>query len=69
MNLMKALTRGYCNHGVAAVGINIPFLIPIESASPFVKGLQSIGRGVPKAKDKDFVQIWDPTYLSLQNDI
>ena len=27
----------------------------------FVRVIQSIGRGVRKAKDKDFVQIWDLT--------
>tara|TARA_B100002019_G_scaffold34952_1_gene29035 strand:- start:41 stop:1504 length:1464 start_codon:yes stop_codon:yes gene_type:complete len=51
-------------YGVAAVGINIPRifnLVLIEPGKSFVRVIQSIGRGVRKAKDKDFVQIWDFT--------
>ena len=51
-------------YGVAAVGINIPRifnLVLIEPGKSFVRVIQSIGRGVRKAKDKDFVQIWDIT--------
>ena len=51
-------------YGVAAVGINIPRifnLVHIEPGKSFVRVIQSIGRGVRKAKDKDFVQIWDLT--------
>ena len=51
-------------YGVAAVGINIPRifnLVLIEPGKSFVRVIQSIGRGVRKAKDKDFVQIWDLT--------
>ena len=51
-------------YGVAAVGLNIPRifnLILIEPGKSFVRVIQSIGRGVRKAKDKDFVQIWDIT--------
>jgi len=50
-------------YGVAAVGINIPriFNLVIEPGKSFVRVIQSIGRGVRKAKDKDFVQIWDLT--------
>jgi len=51
-------------YGVASVGINIPRifnLILIESGKSFVRVIQSIGRGVRKADDKDFVQIWDIT--------
>ena len=51
-------------YGVAAVGINIPRifnLVLIEPGKSFVRVIQSIGRGVRKAKDKDFVQIWDMT--------
>lgn len=51
-------------YGVAAVGINIPRifnLILIEPGKSFVRVIQSIGRGIRKAKDKDFVQIWDVT--------
>jgi superfamily II DNA or RNA helicase len=51
-------------YGVAAVGINIPRifnLVLIEPGKSFVRVIQSIGRGVRKAADKDFVQIWDIT--------
>ncbi len=51
-------------YGVASVGINIPRifnLVLIEPGKSFVRVIQSIGRGVRKAKDKDFVQIWDIT--------
>lgn len=50
--------------GVAAVGINIPRifnLILLEPGKSFVRVIQSIGRGIRKAEDKDFVQIWDVT--------
>lgn len=49
-------------YGVAAVGINIPRifnLVLLEPGKSFVRVIQSIGRGVRKAQDKDFVQIWD----------
>ena len=51
-------------YGVAAVGINIPRifnLVLVEPGKSFVRVIQSIGRGIRKAKDKDFVQIWDVT--------
>jgi superfamily II DNA or RNA helicase len=51
-------------YGVAAVGLNIPRifnLVMIEPGKSFVRVIQSIGRGVRKAEDKDFVQIWDIT--------
>ena len=51
-------------YGVASVGINIPRifnLVLIEPGKSFVRVIQSIGRGVRKADDKDFVQIWDIT--------
>lgn len=51
-------------YGVAAVGINIPRifnLIMIEPGKSFVRVIQTIGRGVRKAHDKDFVNIWDIT--------
>lgn len=54
-------------YGVAAVGINIPRifnLVLIEPGKSFVRVIQSIGRGVRKADDKDFVQIWDITAAS-----
>jgi len=51
-------------YGVAAVGLNIPRifnLVLIEPGKSFVRVIQSIGRGIRKAEDKDFVQIWDVT--------
>lgn len=51
-------------YGVAAVGINIPRifnLVLVEPGKSFVRVIQSIGRGIRKAQDKDFVQIWDIT--------
>jgi superfamily II DNA or RNA helicase len=51
-------------YGVAAVGINIPRIfnmVLLEPGKSFVRVIQSIGRGVRKADDKDFVQIWDIT--------
>ena len=57
----KAIVATY---GVASVGIDMPRifnLVLIESGKSFVRVIQSIGRGIRKAKDKDFVQIWDIT--------
>ena len=51
-------------YGVAAVGINIPRifnLVLVEPGKSFVRVIQSIGRGIRKANDKDHVQIWDVT--------
>ena len=51
-------------YGVAAVGINIPRifnLVLLEPGKSFVRVIQSIGRGVRKAQDKDHVEIWDIT--------
>lgn len=51
-------------YGVAAVGINIPRifnLVLIEPGKSFVRVIQSIGRGIRKAKDKDSVRVWDIT--------
>jgi superfamily II DNA or RNA helicase len=51
-------------YGVAAVGINIPRifnLVLIEPGKSFVRVIQSIGRGIRVAEDKDHVQIWDIT--------
>jgi superfamily II DNA or RNA helicase len=51
-------------YGVAAVGINIPRifnLVLLEPGKSFVRVIQSIGRGIRKAEDKDFVHIWDLT--------
>jgi superfamily II DNA or RNA helicase len=51
-------------YGVAAVGINIPRifnLVLLEPGKSFVRVIQSIGRGIRKAQDKDHVEIWDIT--------
>lgn len=51
-------------YGVASTGINIPRifnLVLLEPGKSFVRVIQSIGRGIRKAEDKDFVQIWDVT--------
>ena len=51
-------------YGVAAVGINIPRLfnvVLLEPGKSFVRTIQSIGRGLRKASDKEFVQITDIT--------
>lgn len=45
-----------------ATGVNIPRifnLVMFESGKSFIRVIQSIGRGIRKAKDKDFVQIYD----------
>ncbi len=51
-------------YGVAAVGINIPRifnLVLVEPGKSFVRVIQSIGRGIRRAEDKDHVEIWDIT--------
>ena len=51
-------------YGVAAVGINIPRifnLIMLEPGKSFVRVIQSIGRGIRKAEDKDYVNVVDLT--------
>ena len=51
-------------YGVAAVGINIPRifnLVMIEPGKSFVRVIQTIGRGVRKAEDKDYVRVVDLT--------
>ena len=51
-------------YGVAAVGINIPRifnLVMIEPGKSFVRVIQTIGRGVRKAEDKDYVHVVDLT--------
>jgi len=51
-------------YGVASVGINLPRifnLVLIEPGKSFVRVIQSIGRGIRKAEDKDHVEIWDIT--------
>jgi len=51
-------------YGVAAVGINMPRifnLILVDPGKSFVRVIQSIGRGLRRASDKDFVEIYDIT--------
>lgn len=51
-------------YGVAAVGINIPRifnLVLLEPGKSFVRVIQSIGRGIRKAEDKDYVKVIDLT--------
>ena len=51
-------------YGVAAVGINIPRifnLVLIEPGKSFVRVIQSIGRGIRKAKDKDCLLYTSPS--------
>lgn len=51
-------------YGIAAVGINIPRifnLVLVEPGKSFVRVIQSIGRGIRKAEDKDHVEIYDIT--------
>lgn len=51
-------------YGVAAVGLNIPRifnLVLLEPGKSFVRVIQSIGRGIRKADDKDHVEIYDIT--------
>jgi superfamily II DNA or RNA helicase len=51
-------------YGIAAVGLNIPRifnLVLIEPGKSFVRVIQSIGRGIRKAEDKDSVEIYDLT--------
>jgi superfamily II DNA or RNA helicase len=49
---------------VAAVGINIPRIfnvVLLEPGKSFIRTIQSIGRGLRMAHDKDHVEIWDIT--------
>ena len=51
-------------YGVAAIGINVPRIfnvVLIEPGKSFIRVIQSIGRGIRKAEDKDFVDIYDIT--------
>ena len=53
-----------CTYGIAAVGINVPrvfHVVLIEPGKSFIRVIQSIGRGLRKAEDKDFVNIYDIT--------
>jgi superfamily II DNA or RNA helicase len=50
--------------GVAAVGIDVPRIFNLylfEPGKSFVRVIQSIGRGIRMAKDKDYVNIFDIT--------
>jgi len=51
-------------YGVASVGINVPRIfnmVLVEPGKSFIRVIQSIGRGLRKAEDKDFVNIYDFT--------
>jgi superfamily II DNA or RNA helicase len=53
-----------CTYGIAAVGINVPRVfnvVLVEPGKSFVRTIQSIGRGLRKAHDKDEVNIYDFT--------
>lgn len=50
--------------GIVSTGINIPRifnLVIIEPGKAFIKVIQTVGRGVRKAADKDHVEVWDIT--------
>jgi len=49
-------------YGIASVGINVPRifnLILLEPGKSFVRVIQSIGRGLRRARDKDYIRIID----------
>lgn len=49
-------------YGVASVGIDIPRIFNLylfEAGKSFIRVIQSIGRGIRRAADKDFVQVFD----------
>lgn len=51
-------------YGVASVGLNIPRLfnlVLVDSGKGFIRVIQSIGRGLRRAHDKDHVNIYDIT--------
>lgn len=50
-----------CTYGIASTGINVPRifnLVLIEPGTGVIKLIQSIGRGLRKASDKDHVDVW-----------
>lgn len=50
--------------GIASTGLNIPRifnLVMVEPGKSYIKVIQSIGRGIRKAQDKEEVEIWDFT--------
>jgi superfamily II DNA or RNA helicase len=54
-------------YGVASTGININRifnLVLLEPGKSFVRVIQSIGRGLRIAEDKDFVNVYDLTSTS-----
>jgi superfamily II DNA or RNA helicase len=54
--------------GIAAVGISIDrvfCLFLVDAGKSFIKCIQSIGRGLRKGRDKDFVHVYD-VYSSLK---
>lgn len=54
--------------GIAAVGISIDrvfSLFLVDAGKSFIKCIQSIGRGLRKGRDKDFVHVYD-VYSSLK---
>lgn len=51
-----------CTAGIAAVGIDVPrikHLILLEGSKSFVRVIQSVGRALRTAWDKDHATIWD----------
>lgn len=51
-----------CTKGIASTGIDIPRifnLVLVEAGKSFTEVVQSIGRGLRKAEDKDHVEIYD----------
>lgn len=51
-----------CTKGIAAVGIDIPRifnLFLVEQGKSFIETIQSIGRGLRRAEDKDHIEIYD----------
>lgn len=49
-------------YGVASTGIDIPRIFNLylfEAGKSFIRVIQSIGRGIRRAADKDFVQVFD----------
>jgi superfamily II DNA or RNA helicase len=50
--------------GVAAIGIDVPRIFNLyllEPGKSFIRVIQSIGRGIRLAKDKDYVNVFDIT--------
>jgi superfamily II DNA or RNA helicase len=51
-----------CTKGIASTGIDIPRifnLVLLEAGKSFTEVVQSIGRGLRRAEDKDHVEIYD----------